>query len=415
MEKIKDIKAREILDSRGNPTLSVEVFTTLFSGKFDVPSGASTGVNEAHELRDGDLKRYGGLGVLKAQENIKKKILPALRNIEITNQKKIDSILVELDGTEDKSNLGANAILGVSIASAKAAAQDKRQELFLYLRDMADIKASRETPYLFINLINGGKHSQSNIAFQEYMIVPQSNLIKEAIHCGCLIKNEIKKIILENFGNSSANIGDEGGYVPNCKNVIEPLEILSQAIRNCGMLQKVKLALDVAASSFYKSNYYEIDKKKIDKEDLFLLYQDIINNFQILSIEDPFHEKDFDSFADLKKVSQNILVVGDDLTVTNKACLQKAIDKDSINGIIIKPNQIGTLSETLETMQLARDNGIKLIISHRSGETNDDFIVDLAAAFRCFGLKLGAPQRGERIAKYNRLLEIYGSDIIHIK
>ncbi len=412
MEKIKDIKAREILDSRGNPTLSVEVFTTLYSGKFDVPAGASTGAFEAKELRDKDKNRFNGLGVLKAIQNIKDKILPALRNVEIINQKKIDSILIELDGTKDKSNLGANAILGVSIACAKAAAHDVGKELYLYLREMADIKASRKTPYLFMNLINGGKHSQSDITFQEYMIVPQSNSIQEAIHLGFSIKNEVKKILLKNFDKLSTNIGDEGGYVPNCQNVIEPIKILHQAIENIGMLNEIKIALDIAATSFYNDGYYEVDKKKLNKEDLFSLYRDIINNFQILSIEDPFHEQDFESFAEFKKIAGDVLIVGDDLTVTNGGRLKEAITKDSIDALIIKPNQIGTLTETLMTMKLARDNNIELIISHRSGETNDDFIVDLAVAFRCFGLKLGAPQRGERITKYNRLLKIYENDII---
>ncbi len=412
MEKIKNIKAREILDSRGNPTLSVEVLTTLYSGKFDVPAGASTGAFEAKELRDKDKNRFNGLGVLKAIQNIKDKILPALRNVEIINQKKIDSILIELDGTKDKSNLGANAILGVSIACAKAAAYNVGKELYLYLREMADIKASKKTPYLFINLINGGKHSQSDIAFQEYMIVPQSNSIQEAIHFGFLIKNEVKKILLKNFDKLSTNIGDEGGYVPNCKNVIEPIKILHQAIENVGALNKVKIALDIAATSFYNDGYYEVDKKKLNKEDLFSLYRNIINNFQILSIEDPFHEQAFESFAEFKRIAGNILTVGDDLTVTNGARLKEAITKDCIDALIIKPNQIGTLTETLMTMKLARDNNIELIISHRSGETNDDFIVDLAVAFQCFGLKLGAPQRGERITKYNRLLKIYENDII---
>lgn len=407
MERLKDIKARQILDSRGHPTLSVEVFTTLFSGRFDVPSGASTGIHEAKELRDQQLNKFNGLGVLKAIENIERKILPALKNIIISDQKKIDSILIELDGTEDKSNLGANAIIGVSIAAAKAAAKDKYQELFLYLRELADIKPSRRVPYLFINLINGGKHSQSNIAFQEYMIVPDTDNIEEAVQNSFQVKENAKKIILENFDKLSANIGDEGGFVPNCKNVIEPLEILHQSIKISGLLHKIRLALDIAASSFYKNNYYEIDGNKMLPEDLFLLYKDIIHNYDILSIEDPFCEEDFINFADLRKIIPEVLVVGDDLTVSNKERLQRAIKTQSINAIIIKPNQIGTLSETLETMKLARQNNIELIISHRSGETNDDFIVDLAVAFGCFGLKLGAPQRGERVAKYNRLLEIF--------
>jgi enolase len=408
MDKIKNIRAKEIFDSRGNPTLSVEVFTDLYCGRFDVPSGASTGKYEAKELRDNDLKRFNGLGVLKAISNIENKILPFLKNISVFDQRKIDSILIELDGTKDKSNLGANAILGVSVACAKAASKVQNKELYLYLKDLSEIRPSCKAPYLFMNFINGGKHSQSSIAFQEYMIVPQTDNINEAIEISFTIKNNLKNIILKNYGKLSVNIGDEGGFVPDCKNIKEPIEILRQSIKNSNLLDKVKIALDVAASSFYKDGFYEFDGKKMDTPQLIQIYNNLINDFNLLSIEDPFFEEDFDSFAQFRKViPKEIFIVGDDLTVTNYQRLQQAIIKNSINAIIIKPNQIGTLTETLETMKLARDNNIQLIVSHRSGETNDDFIADLAFAFGCFGLKIGALQRGERIAKYNRLLEIF--------
>jgi len=315
--------------------------------------------------------------------------------------------MIELDATPNKSRLGANSILGVSVASAKAAAVLSSQETFAYLRELQSIKPFQKTPFLFINLINGGKHSQSKLAFQEYHIVPQTDNIEEALNNASNVQRELKKVLVKEFGLSSANLGDEGGFVPQADLVSQPLEIMMQVIQNLRLESKIKLSLDVAASSFYnaeKKNYL-FDQKEFSGQELMNFYESLIEKFPIMSIEDPFYEEDFESFTQLT-AKVKVSIVGDDLTVTNASRLQQAIDQKSINALIIKPNQIGTLTETLATIKLAQENNIKCIISHRSGETNDDFIADLAVAFGCYGLKAGALQRGERVAKYNRLRHI---------
>lgn len=393
------------MDSRGNPTLEVTVFSENISASFAVPSGASTGTHEALEKRDGDKNRFSGLGVLKAVENIEKTISPALAGLDPCDQKQIDDILLKLDGTPNKSNLGGNTLIGVSIACAKLAADVKGLEVFEHLRSLAEIKPSRPTPLLYMNLINGGKHAQTQLAFQEYHIVPQTEDIGEALEIGTKIQHELKKKLVESFGTSSANLGDEGGFVPAISAVKKPLELLWQVTEENNLSDKVKLALDVAASSFYQDGLYEFEGRKHTSDELTDLYSSIMNSFPILSIEDPFQEEDFNNFAQLLAQKQT-RVVGDDLTVSNSARLKMAIAQKSIDAIIIKPNQVGTLTETLETMRLARENNIECVASHRSGETTDDFVADLAFAFGCFGLKAGAPHGGERVAKYNRLLKI---------
>lgn len=401
--KITKVEGTQILDSRGNPTLSVKVFAGDIFGEFSVPSGASTGSFEAVEKRDGDQNYFRGLGVLKTIEGIKNEISGALVGTEAIDQKKIDQILIELDGTPDKSRLGGNALIGVSIASCKVAAKLLNLPVFEYLRTLIQIKPSQKVPFLFMNLINGGKHAQSKLAFQEYMIVPQIENVEEALNIGTLILNDLKKLIVVKLGPQSANIGDEGGEVPDTADVRMPLSLLQEVIDKNGLSEKVKIALDIAASSFYDNGKYLMEDKEFTAEELLEEYLAITKQFPIIfSIEDPFFEEDFENFAKLKQQFKG-LVVGDDLTVTNTEKLKQALDKKSINAIIIKPNQIGTLTETLETMKLARNNDIECIISHRSGETDDDFIADLAYAFGCFGLKSGAPQRGERVVKYNRL------------
>lgn len=400
--KITKIDAIQILDSRGNPTLSVRVFSGEDFGEFAVPSGASTGSFEAVEKRDRDSSYFRGLSVLKTIEGIKGEISKMLTGINVTDQEKIDRALKELDGTNSKTRLGGNALIGVSIASCKLAAKLLKQPLFEYLRTLISIKPSQKVPYLFMNLINGGKHAQSKLAFQEYMIVPLSENVDEALNSGTLILNDLKKLIVQNLGPQSANIGDEGGFVLDTDQINTPLELLQEVIDKNNLTSKVKLALDVAASSFYQERQYLIAGKLLTSENLLKEYVSLTKQFPIMSIEDPFFEDDFTSFTALHSDFEG-LIVGDDLTVTNAKRLKQAIDQRSINAIIIKPNQIGTLTETLETMKMARDNDIKCIISHRSGETTDDFIADLAYAFGCFGLKSGAPQRGERVAKYNRL------------
>ena len=412
--KITKITAEEIKDSRGNPTIKVIVYVADAFGNFSAPSGASTGTHEAYELRDND-----GSGVKNAIEKVNNIIAPALIGQDILNQTEIDRIMIELDGTANKNNLGGNSIIGVSIACAKTAAKISGKETFEYLRILAEIKPSRKDPYLYMNLINGGKHAKNDLAFQEYHIVPDTEDTREAVEIGIKIQNALKEIILKDLGEESVVLGDEGGFALKISDIRKPLLYLSEAIKQNNLQNKVRLALDVAATSFYDNparnassiagaggGMYKVDCKSISKEELLNIYNSLVQEFNLFSIEDPFYEEDFESFRKLKDNNKNLLVIGDDLTVTNKILLQKAIEKESINAMIIKPNQIGTLSETLETMKLARENNIELIVSHRSGETDDDFIADLAYAFNCFGLKAGAPAKSERMVKYKRLIEI---------
>lgn len=397
---ISDIKAEEIKDSRGNPTLKVTVFAGDISGSFSVPSGASTGAHEAHELRDED-----GKGVKNAIKKVNTVIAQALIGKDVLNQKEIDQIMIELDGTVNKDNLGGNSMIGVSIACAKVAAKVSSKEVFEYLRTLVEIKSSRKAPHLYMNLINGGKHANNDLAFQEYHIVPDTEDVSEAIEIGIKIQNTLREIINKELGGESIVLGDEGGFAPKISDIKKPLIYLTEAIRQNYLLGKVHLALDVASSSFYNADkgFYTVDGKNISKEELMNIYNSLIKEFSLFSIEDPFDEEDFEGFKELRDFNDKLIVVGDDLTVTNKILLKQAIEKGSINAMIIKPNQIGTLSETLETMQLARKNNIELIVSHRSGETDDDFISDLAYAFGCFGLKSGAPEKPERKVKYDRL------------
>jgi len=402
---IEKITAREILDSRGNPTLEVEVFAGGKSGKFAVPSGSSTGSFEAVEKRDGDQDRFGGLGVLSAVEAVEKEIGPALLGQDARGQQKIDEIMIALDGTPDKSRLGGNAIIGVSIACAKVAAALEEQEVYEYLRGLEDIKPSRSAPLLFMNLVNGGKHARSKVAFQEYHIVPQTDSIEESLEIGQKIDVDLRKLIERELGSASTNLGDEEGFVLDTDSVEKPLELLAQVIKDNNLENKVKLSLDVAASSFYEDGKYLVGGEKLSKLELKQLLVDLTRKYKIYSIEDPFEEEDFMSFRDLRR-EVGVRVVGDDLTATKPTCLVRAIGDKSIDSIIIKPNQVGTLSETLATMKMARDNDIECIVSHRSGETDDDFIADLAWAFGVYGVKAGAPRGGERAAKYNRLWQI---------
>jgi len=399
--KITKILAEEVKDSRGNPTLKVTVDVAEMSGSFSVPSGASTGTHEAHELRDAD-----GKGVKDAVMKVNNLIAGALIGKDVLNQKEIDRIMIELDGTTNKDNLGGNSMIGVSIACAKVAAKVSNQEVFQYLRTLAEIKPSRKTPYLYMNLINGGKHAKNDLAFQEYHIVPNTEDVAEAVDIGIKIQHSLNEIINKELGAESLVLGDEGGFAPKISDIKKPLIYLTEALKQNYLLGKVRLALDVASSSFYSNGFYKIDGKDISKEELLTLYRSLIKEFGLFSIEDPFDEEDFESFRRLKEGNVGLIVVGDDLTVTNKVLLKEAIEKGSINAMIIKPNQIGTLTETLETMQLARENGVELIVSHRSGETDDDFIADLAYAFGCFGLKSGAPEKFERKVKYDRLKAI---------
>lgn len=404
MSKIVDIYAREILDSRGTPTVEVEVKTEKgHIGIFSVPSGASTGSKEALELRDND-ERYFGKGVQKAVNNVNTTIKKAIVGMEVAHQKEIDTKMIELDGTDNKSNLGANAILGVSIACLKAAASEAGKEVYEFLNPR-----EKKIPRVMFNIVNGGMHSKNNLDIQEFMIVPKMGSFKETLRCASEVFHALKKL-LDNEGLTTA-VGDEGGFAPNLETNQTALNYIIKAIESAGYVpgKDVFIALDVAASSFYnsQSEKYKIEDKLLSREELLDYYLDLLKNYPIISIEDPFDENDYKGFKMItEKLSKEINIVGDDLFVTNKKLLQMGIDEHMCNSILIKPNQIGTFLETLETIILAKKNNYTTIMSHRSGETTDTFIIDAAVALNVPFIKTGSVSRGERICKFNRLLKI---------
>ena len=401
MSKIKNVIAREILDSRGNPTVEVDILLENgIKATASVPSGASTGEREALELRDHD-ERYNGLGVLKAVNNVNNIIKPEIVGWEVSKWKEIDKLMINLDGTENKSRLGANAILGVSLALIKAAAQEENMPLYKY------IGKEYTMPRPMMNILNGGMHADNNLDFQEFMIVPEANTIKERIRIGSEIFHTLKKVLKEKGFNT--NVGDEGGFAPNFSSNKEALDSIIEAITKAGYTPKenVNIALDVAASEFYKDGYYNLENKKLTTDELIEYYEELIKNYPIISIEDPVDQNDFEGFKKLTEImGDKIQLVGDDLFVTNKKYLQKAIDMKAGNAILIKVNQIGTVSETLETINLAKENNYKTIISHRSGETEDTTIADLAVGLNLGQIKTGSLSRTDRVCKYNRLLRI---------
>ena len=401
---IKKIHAREILDSRGNPTVECDVeLENGIKATASVPSGASTGSREALELRDNDPKRYHGKGVLKAVENINTTIAKALEGKALV-QTSIDSTLNALDGTEFKSNLGANATLAVSLACLKAAAKSENKELYEY------VSGGKVTlPIPMMNIVNGGKHANNDLDIQEFMIMPTVKTFKERLRAGSEIFHTLKKIL--NDMDCSTGVGDEGGFAPNLKNNEEALELIVKAIEESGYTPGVDvfIALDVASSEIYdaNTNTYSIDGKKLNPTELTNYYISLIEKYPIVSIEDAFMEDDFESLAKLTSIiGSKIMLVGDDYFVTNKKFLQKGIDNHAGNAILLKANQIGTVTEMVDTIVLAKKNNYKMIISHRSGETEDTFIADLAVGLCIPYIKTGSLSRGERIAKYNRLLRI---------
>ena len=403
MSKIKNIYAREILDSRGNPTVEVEL--TLESGitaVASVPSGASTGKNEALELRDNDKNRYHGKGVLKAVNNVNNIIKPLLIGKDSLDQEEIDRIMLEKDGTENKEVLGANAILGVSLANLKAAAKYEGLELYEYL--------GREysMPKCMMNILNGGVHASNNLDFQEFMIVPNKEEYHENLRMGSEVFNTLKSVLKER--NLLCGVGDEGGFAPQINDAKEALELIKEAITKSGyeLGKDINIALDVAASEFYneEEDIYLLEGVKYTKEELVSYYQSLVDTYHIISIEDGMAEEDYEGWKLLTSKLSNIQLVGDDLFVTNKKLLQKGIDMHIANAILIKLNQIGTVTETLETIKLARDNNYKTIISHRSGETEDNYISDFAVGLNLGQIKTCSMSRGERLSKYNRLLRI---------
>lgn len=403
MSKIKNIYAREILDSRGNPTVEVEL--TLESGikaVASVPSGASTGKNEALELRDNDKNRYHGKGVLKAINNVNNIIKPLLIGKDSLNQEEIDRIMLEKDGTENKEVLGANAILGVSLANLKAAAKYKGLELYEYLGKEYSM------PKCMMNILNGGVHASNNLDFQEFMIVPNKEKYHENLRMGSEVFNTLKNVLKER--NLLCGVGDEGGFAPQINDAKEALELIKEAITKSGyeLGKDINIALDVAASEFYneEEDIYLLEGVKYTKEELVSYYQSLVDKYHIISIEDGMAEEDYEGWKLLTSKLSNIQLVGDDLFVTNKKLLQKGIDMHIANAILIKLNQIGTVTETLETIKLAIDNNYKTIISHRSGETEDNYISDFAVGLNLGQIKTGSMSRSERLSKYNRLLRI---------
>lgn len=403
MSKIIDIKAREILDSRGNPTIETEVFTEKVRAYASVPSGASTGSKEALELRDGDNTRYLGKGVLKAVKNVNTTIKDKLIGMDVLDQELIDKTMIELDGTDNKSNLGANAILSVSLACLKCAAKENNKELYEYVGN------NYSMPYPMMNILNGGAHADNKLDFQEFMIIPNASNINERIRQGAEVFHNLKKVLKEKGYNT--NVGDEGGFAPNLSSNKEALDYVMDAINKAGYKPGVDvfIALDVAASEFYnkESNTYRLEDKDLSRDDLLNYYGELINNYPIISIEDPFDENDYDGFkAITAKYGDKIQIVGDDLFVTNEKLLKIGIEEKLANAILIKFNQIGTVTESLNTIKLAKENGFKTIISHRSGETDDTFIADLSVGLDLKQIKTGSMSRVDRVAKYNRLMKI---------
>ncbi len=410
MSSIIDIRSREILDSRGNPTVEVEVLTETGSlGRAAVPSGASTGKYEAVEMRDGDDDRFMGKGVLNACKNVEDDIREALIGVDIHEQIYIDNLMLELDGTENKSKLGANAILGVSLAVAKAAAEESGQPLYRYVGGVN----AHVLPVPMMNILNGGSHADNSIDFQEFMIMPLgADFFSEGLRMGVEVFHTLKTVLKKK--GYSTNVGDEGGFAPNIKSNVEAIEIVLQAIEKAGFKpgEDILIAMDAAASEFYDAkekvyHFHQSTGDKLSSSDMVSYWADWAKKYPIFSIEDGLDEDDWKGWKALnKKIGKKVQLVGDDLFVTNTKRLQKGIDQDSANSILIKVNQIGTLTETIDAVKLATRNGYTSVMSHRSGETEDTTIADLAVALNTGQIKTGSASRSDRIAKYNQLLRI---------
>mgnify|MGYP002701624050 FL=1 len=399
--KIKNVIGREVLDSRGNPTVEVDVILeNNIVGRAIVPSGASTGEREALEMRDGG-SRYNGLGVLKAVNNVNTILKDSIVGMDIFEQQKIDHKMIDVDGTPNKSNLGANAILGVSMAVLKAAANCDNMQLYKYVGNGTSL------PVAMMNILNGGCHADNNLDFQEFMIVPNRDSIHERVRVGAEVFHTLKKLLKEK--GYFTGVGDEGGFAPNLSSNEEAFQLIIEAIKMAGYTpgKDVNLAIDVAASELYENGKYNIDGKDFTTEELIEYYDELINKYPIISIEDPLDQNDWDGFADItKRLKDRVQIVGDDLFVTNKKYLEKGIRLGCCNAILIKVNQIGTITETLETIELAKENNCNIIISHRSGETEDTTIADLAVGLNVGQIKTGSLSRIDRICKYNQLFRI---------
>ncbi|KOC13603.1 enolase/allergen Asp F 22 [Aspergillus flavus AF70] len=415
---ITKIHARSVYDSRGNPTVEVDVVTETGLHRAIVPSGASTGQHEAHELRDGDKTHWGGKGVLKAVENVNKTIAPAVikENLDVKDQSKVDEFLKKLDGTANKSNLGANAILGVSLAIAKAGAAEKGVPLYAHISDLAGTKKPYVLPVPFQNVLNGGSHAGGRLAFQEFMIVPSAApSFSEALRQGAEVYQKLKTLAKKKYGQSAGNVGDEGGVAPDIQTAEEALDLITEAIEQAGYTGKMKIAMDVASSEFYKADVkkYDLDFKNPDSdsskwltyEQLADLYKTLASKYPIVSIEDPFAEDDWEAWSYFYKTS-DFQIVGDDLTVTNPLRIKKAIETKACNALLLKVNQIGTLTESIQAAKDSYADNWGVMVSHRSGETEDVTIADIAVGLRSGQIKTGAPARSERLAKLNQILRI---------
>ena len=406
MAQIIDVQAREILDSRGNPTVEVEVLLDDASfGRAGVPSGASTGVHEAHELRDGG-DRYLGKGVRQAVENVNEKIAPAVRGLEADDQCLVDKVMLDLDGSDNKSTLGANAILGVSLATAKAAASSANLELFRYLGG----PNAHVLPVPMMNIVNGGAHADAGVDVQEFMIAPiGADSFREALRMGAEVYHNLKSVIKSK--GLSTGLGDEGGFAPSVGSTKEALDLIAEAVKKAGykLGEEVAFALDAASSEFYDKDkgVYTFEGGEHSAEDMVKVYEELVENYPIVSIEDPLQEDDWEGYTKLTAaIGDKVQIVGDDFFVTNPARLKEGIDKKAANALLVKVNQIGSLSETADAVQLAHNNNYRSMMSHRSGETEDTTIADLSVAYSCGQIKSGAPARSERVAKYNQLLRI---------
>ena len=409
------IHAREILDSRGNPTVEVDLTTSKGTFRAAVPSGASTGIYEALELRDKDPRRYKGKGVLQAVQNVNTVIGPALisKNVDVTKQTEVDALMLELDGTENKSKLGANAILGVSLAVCKAGAAHKGVPLYRHIADLAG-HSDVILPCPAFNVINGGSHAGNKLAMQEFMILPTgAGSFREAMQMGSEVYHTLKSVIKEKYGQDATNVGDEGGFAPNIQDNHEGLELLRLAIEKAGYTGRVQIGMDTAASEFYKEGKYDLDFKNPDSKSsdwltgsqLTELYQSFIAEFPIVSIEDCFDQDDWGAWSEVT-AKTTIQIVGDDLLVTNPKRIKTAIEKKACNALLLKVNQIGSVTESIEACKLSQSHGWGVMVSHRSGETEDTFIADLVVGLCTGQIKTGAPCRSERLAKYNQLLRI---------
>jgi len=400
--KITEVKGLEVLDSRGNPTIEVEVKAGSFKGKAIAPSGASTGTREAVELRDGG-KRFDGKGVLKAVEQVKK-ISKKLVGLNVEKQKLIDRIIIDYDGTKNKSKIGGNTSTAVSIAVFKTASAVKKKELYECFEQF-NFKERREMPVPLMNIINGGVHAGNKLSIQEFKIIPAKfNSFKEALTAGVEVYHELGRELIDKKGVSSKNVGDEGGFAPNISKTREALDFIEKSIEKTGYSNEVFIGLDCASNSFYKNGAYQIDGKTLEKNNLLDYYDKLVKDYNIISIEDPFNENDFEGFSEIK--SLGIQVIGDDLFTSNVERLREGIQKNSANALLLKVNQVGTLTEALETARVCKKNNYEVIVSHRSGDTEDSFIADLTFGINASQIKTGAPARGERTCKYNRLLEI---------